>query len=40
MVIKCNKDMTNVIVIVILSCDTKKNIEDSRIIILYSINNI
>ena len=32
--------MTNVIFIVILSYDTEKNIEDSRIIILYSINNI
>ena len=39
MVTKYNKDITNVIVIVILLCNTEKNIKDS-IMILYSINNI
>ena len=40
MVIKCDKGMTDVTVIVILLCDTEKNIKDSRTMILYSINNI
>jgi len=40
MITKYDKNMTNVTVIIILLYDIEKNIEDSRIIILYNINNI